>query len=43
MKVQENIENYEIPDGFHLTADEEEQFASDLKEIVAALTPIRGS
>ena len=21
MKVQENIENYEIPDGFHLTAD----------------------
>ena len=43
MKVPDNLENYEIPQGFHLTADEEEQFASDLKEIVAALIPIRGS
>ena len=43
MKVRDNIENYEIPDGFHLTADEEEQFASDLKDIVDALIPIRGS
>lgn len=43
MKVRENIENYEIPQGFHLTADEEEQFASDLKDIVDALIPIRGS
>ena len=43
MKVPDNLENYEIPQGFHLTANEEEQFASDLKEIVAALIPIRGS
>ena len=43
MKVRDNIENYEIPDGFHLTADEEEQFASDLKEIVDTLIPIRSS
>ena len=43
MKVRDNIENYEIPQGFHLTADEEEQFASDLKDIVDALIPIRSS
>ena len=43
MKVYENLENYDIPQGFHLTAEEEEQFASDLKDIVKALVPIRDS
>ena len=43
MKVFENIENYEIPDGFHLTDDEEERFAADLKQIVTELIPLRNS
>ena len=43
MKVFENLENYEIPAGFRLTAEEEEKLASDLKEIVEALIPIRDS
>lgn len=43
MKALDNLENYVIPAGFHLTAEQEEQFASDLKEIVYALIPLRGS
>ena len=43
MKVFENIENYEIPEGFHLTDEEEERFAADLKQIVTELIPLRNS
>ena len=43
MKALDNLENYDIPAGFRLTAEQEVQFASDLKEIVHALIPIRGS
>lgn len=43
MKALDNLENYVIPAGFHLTAEQEEQFASDLKEIVYALIPLRGA
>ena len=41
MKVLDNLENYEIPSNFHLTPEEEIQFAADLKEIVNALIPKR--
>lgn len=43
MKALDNLENYDIPAGFRLTAEQEVQFASDLKEIVQALIPLRGS
>lgn len=43
MKALDNLENYDIPAGFRLTAEQEVQFASDLKEIVLALIPLRGS
>lgn len=43
MKVLDNFENYDIPVGFQLSAEQEVQLASDLKEIVQALIPIRGS
>lgn len=43
MKVLENLENYDIPSGFRLSAEQEMQLASDLKEIVEALIPIRNS
>ena len=43
MKALDNLENYDIPFGFSLTAEQEVQFASDLKEIVQALIPLRGS
>ena len=43
MRVLDNLENYDIPSGFHLTADQEEQLAADLKEIVLALIPLRSS
>ena len=43
MKVFKNIENYEIPDGFHLTDEEEERLAADLKQIVTELIPLRDS
>ena len=43
MKVLDNLENYDIPVGFQLSAEQEAQLASDLKEIVQALIPIRGS
>ena len=36
MRVLDNLENYDIPSGFHLTAEQEEQLAADLKEIVLA-------
>jgi len=31
MRVLDNLENYDIPSGFHLTAEQEEQLAADLK------------
>lgn len=43
MRVLDNLENYDIPSGFHLTAEQEEQLAADLKEIVLALIPLRSS
>lgn len=43
MKVLENLENYEIPAGFRLTSEQEDQLALDLAEIVNALIPIRTS
>lgn len=43
MKALDNLENYDLPAEFHLTAEQEEQFASDLKEIEYALIPLRGS
>ena len=43
MRVLDNLENYDIPSGFHLTAKQEEQLAADLKEIVLALIPLRSS
>ena len=43
MRVLDNLENYDIPSGFHLTAEQEEQLAADLKEIVLALLPLRSS
>ena len=43
MRVLDNLENYDIPSGFHLTAELEEQYAADLKEIVLALIPFRCS
>lgn len=43
MKALDNLENYDIPAGFRFTAEQEVQFASDLKEIVHSLIPIRGS
>ncbi len=43
MKVLDNLENYDIPVGFQLSAEQEAQLASDLKDIVHALIPIRGS
>lgn len=43
MKVLENLENYDIPSGFHLTLEQEDQLAADVKDIVNALIPIRES
>ena len=43
MRVLDNLENYDIPSGFHLTEEQEEQLAADLKEIVLALIPLRSS
>ena len=43
MRVLDNLENYDIPSGFHLTAEQEEQLVADLKEIVLALIPLRSS
>ena len=43
MRVLYNLENYDIPSGFHLTAEQEVQLAADLKEIVLALIPLRSS
>ena len=43
MRVLDNLDNYDIPSGFHLTAEQEEQLATDLKEIVLALIPLRSS
>ncbi len=43
MKALDNLENYDIPAGFRFTAEQEVQFASDLKEIVHSLISIRGS
>ena len=43
MKVLDNLENYDIPKGFHLTPDEEDRFAADIENIVRALIPIRFS
>ena len=43
MRVLDNLENYDIPSGFHLTAEQKEQLAADLKEIVLALIPLRSS
>lgn len=43
MRVLDNLENYDIPSEFHLTAEQEEQLAADLKEIVLALIPLRSS
>ena len=43
MRVLDNLENYDIPSGFHLTVEQEEQLAADLKEIVLALIPLRSS
>lgn len=43
MKVLDNLENYDIPAGYLLSTEQEAQLASDLKDIVHALIPIRGS
>ncbi len=43
MRVLDNLENYDIPSGFHLTEEQEEQLVADLKEIVLALIPLRSS
>ena len=43
MKVLENLENYDIPSGYHLTPEQEDQLAADVKDIVNALIPIRES
>ena len=43
MKALDNLENYDLPAEFHLTTEQEEQSASDLKEIENALIPLRGA
>lgn len=43
MKALDNLDNYDIPIGFRLTTEQEVHFASELKEIVHALIPLRGS
>ena len=37
MRVLDNLENYDIPSGFHLTAEQEEQLAAYLKGIALVL------
>ena len=37
MKVSDNLENYDIPKGFHLTVEQEEELARIVKEIIPEL------
>lgn len=41
MKVQDNLENYEIPPRFRLSIEQEEHLAKDVAEIIPELEKIR--